>query len=529
MGSSGAEGFAYDLDPTKGGAVSFIALITSTEDGLEPYGLFPLPEELRGHGLDAGRCGIYSLEVCGEYVEAFASRNEPALAGPDGNPLMLFPEHSPLSAIAERTGGALALEPFDMEAAGASWATLDALYGYLINRGAMDPNSTDSPAMFIASINNAGGALPVTTLCAGILGEYAQAAIEYAEAPKKTRHYGKKIRRVDSSIDPVTRAMHKRGKGCVSDAYYFDLDGAGDGMGKAIQVKTGPNQYAELRVGTTVEDAEIAPSHKYRLNAVDQFYMEVAASMIDAGNNEVLGSQILRACGYKNPYTSQKEIEEALESFMKMKGTPFIIDNTHARRGATANGRTVRKNIRIRSYGNYDIEVEWYETEDGEKGSPKDFKLVYAGSAEDVFPVLETPRLLGQITPIDICDFTQFKTLYGVKMSDIQMFHYVLSQVRTHGMSNVIKFENMFSDLQLLAKDEADGSAGRNVKRKKERHIKRLKTMLDEKSSNQSQNRLFAGWESTHDSTGTEDGVKIIPLQSDKKLPRDNTRGKRSR
>lgn len=101
-------------------------LLTRIEEGIGPYGLWPVPDGYDPAVWDIGRVSVVSVDVDGHALDAYAIRCEGSITGNGAlnGTYAYFPGTSPITRIAGKTGGAMTVKPVDLEALGASPETL---------------------------------------------------------------------------------------------------------------------------------------------------------------------------------------------------------------------------------------------------------------------------------------------------------------------------------------------------------------------------------------------------------------------
>lgn len=344
------------------------------------------------------------------------------------------------------------------------------------------------------------------------------------KAPK--RRYTKSMKLVECQIDPLTKALSGRSHDnhLTAADYWPSLDDSpidGVNFGPERSIKTSRDGHAIMRVAAG-DGADITSSENtYQIGALDQYFLDAAATLVFGGSKGFSCAQLLKLCGYNNPYATDmaKTREQALNACMKAAGTRVFIDTTEARRGTQRGKYRVTNSITVTNLAKWEIDVMRLEGEDGEVIG--DFDVRYSGSPEEVLPLAAISRDWEMITRISSSS-EKFKGM-RLTIQDRLAWRYILKQVNAGGLSNTIKLETMFRDIDLESIDAGQkSSAPREVNRRRARLVEKLAKMLDSKCK-PGPGQLFKTWSYTKSrKTGEVDGFKITPLDEHTKLPAPN-------
>ena len=367
----------------------------------------------------------------------------------------------------------------------------------------------------------------------GFLGSFRGTSKAEKNSPK--RRYMKSVKLVECQIDPITKAVSGRSPDnhIAAPDYWPSLDDEpvdGIDYGPQKEIKTSANGYAIVRVAAAANTDIMGPTSSYQMGALDQYFLDTAATLVFSGRNGFTCSQMLSAMGYTNPYSNgmAQTRQQALKACMKAAYTPIYIDTTKSgRRSADGKYRVTKSAIATR-IANWDIDVQRLESEDGE--IIQDFEVRFTGTPEEVMPIAAISRDWEMITRIPAAD-EKFKGM-RLYMPERLAWRYILKQVHSRKVSNIIKFDTMFREIEL---DSLDGYSGdvsdEAIRKRRARLIAKLQKMLDQKCK-KGPGRMFESWSCTKNrKTGECDGFKIVTLEkydAKPKLPAAKKRKKTS-
>lgn len=342
-------------------------------------------------------------------------------------------------------------------------------------------------------------------------------------AERKTkRRYSKTLKQVECQTDPLIKAIAGRASGSHFSAadYWVGPDSkeiGGVQFGRELSIKThGEKGRALMRVAAPPTADIMSHPSTYQIGARDQYFLDAAATLVFDGRKNISCAQLLKLCGFSNPYAENmaKTREYALNACKKARFLPICLDVTDSECKWQGKYQVSRSTI-ITTLAKWDIKETYVE---GEENAVKDFEIICTGSPEEIMPLAAISREWEMITRISI-EQEKFKTV-KTSMADKLAWRYIVKQVYASGMSNTIKFETMFRDLDLDNIDEEERSMSPyEVKRRRERVIAKLGKMLKEKCDEKNNQRLFLSWKYTKDEkTGEVSGVKITPLKTTRAL-----------
>lgn len=344
------------------------------------------------------------------------------------------------------------------------------------------------------------------------------------------------------NTDPITNAVMSRvGKSAIGPFGYWNEDGT--------EVYTGRGGHATVTLSTEVDGASMeSPFDLYGLNERDRFWYDLATTLFFSGQEEVTGAQILRLCGYKNPYdkSSYRIMNEAVESFFKCMKTLIGIDTSAERRNGRKKNSEILDTIDVTNLLNVRITLEkkaiWTTVKDdgGEEKKEKrevvyDFILrLNEKTPEQAFPLSAYARSRSMLARI-YRDEYEFKTVKP-SLEARQVWYYILRHVHS-GISNSVNLESMWANLAFPAPDVAE--VKRNGERRSEKEIERarkaaikkqrgrilssVEKMLDEFT----ERGKIAGWKYTADrKTGIAKSLTISAAERPEKAEKSlGTRG----
>ena len=352
-----------------------------------------------------------------------------------------------------------------------------------------------------------------------VLGSFAQQPTEEPSSSNEKRRYSKALKQIECQIDPLVRALAGRSAGAhFSAADYWDngdskgIDGIEFGRELAIKTNGRKSGLARMRVAAPQSADIMAHPSSYQMGAIDQYFLDAAATLVFDGRKIISCSQLLKLCGFSNPYAANmaKTREYALKACKKARFMPIFLDVTDSECKWRGDYQVSRSTITT-TLAKWDIKETYVE---GEEDAVKDFELLCSGAPEEVMPLAAISREWEMITRISI-ESEKFHTVKA-SISDKLAWRYIVKQVYASGISNTIRFDTMFRDLDLDNIDGEQRSMGPyDVKRRRDRVIAKIEKMLDEKCDPENKQRMFLSWEYTKDKkTGEVAGVKIVPLKN---------------
>ena len=337
---------------------------------------------------------------------------------------------------------------------------------------------------------------------------------------RRHRTHAPAIKGVDANLDPISKAvMGRHGKNSIGPEAYWNEDG--------VQIPTGNGGFATVSIRPGENVSIDTPYSAYQLNERDRYWHDHASTLFYAGQTEVTGSQILKLCGFSNPYTEEMipTMKEAAESLTKGGKTMIAIDTSKERRNARRKNGRVISAITFRPIVGAELTMEVIETDDGKK-IERDFILELNGKTpEEAFPLAAYARSRGMLTTIGRDEYT-FKTVRP-SLEVKQAWYYIMRCVHQEKRSNTILFDTMWQDLELpepeVSDTKKDGKTKRTplemeharkdaIRKKRERILKQLQKMLDESVG---AGRLKSWKCSTDRKTGKPNGFKITPVKKD--------------
>ena len=342
------------------------------------------------------------------------------------------------------------------------------------------------------------------------------------------------------NTDPITNAVMSRvGKSAIGPLGYWDEDGT--------EIYTGNGGHATVTLSTEVDGASMeSPFDLYGLNERDRFWYDLATTLFFSGQEEVTGAQILRLCGYKNPYnkSSYLVMNEAVASFFKGMRTLVGINTSEERRNERRKNSEILETIDVTPLFGVRITLEkraMWHTVKGENGERKekqeviyDFTLSLDGKTPNqAFPLSAYARSRSMLARI-YRDEYEFKTVKP-SLEARQVWYYILRRVHS-GISNSVNIESMWANLAFPEPKVAE--VKKNGEKRSEKEVARarkdaitkqrgrvlatVEKMLDEFT----ERGKIAGWRYTVDKkTGVSKSLTILPNSGQEKpVPRSRTR-----
>lgn len=342
------------------------------------------------------------------------------------------------------------------------------------------------------------------------------------------------------NTDPITNAVMSRvGKSAIGPLGYWDEDGT--------EIYTGNGGHATVTLSTEVEGAGMdSPFDLYGLNDRDRFWFDLATTLFFSGQEEVTGAQIMRLCGYKNPYnkSSYLVMNEAVASFFKGMRTLVGINTSEERRNGRRKNSEILETIDVTPLFGVRITLEkraMWHTVKGENGERKekreviyDFTLSLDGKTPNqAFPLSAYARSRSMLARI-YRDEYEFKTVKP-SLEARQAWYYILRHVHS-GISNSVNIESMWANLAFpepevaKVKKNGDKRSEKEIARARKdaitkqrgRVLSTVEKMLDEFT----ERGKIAGWRYTVDKkTGVSKSLTILPNSGQEKpVPRSRTR-----
>lgn len=257
------------------------------------------------------------------------------------------------------------------------------------------------------------------------------------------------------AIDPITRALFQRNRGHVTAADYWS--------DKPRVIPTGDKgRSVSLTLKSTVDGGITADEKEYVLGDRTSYWLDAVVSLAKAGNDVILGSDMLKQNGYENPYSPKRAstMDEAFSAVVMAKTTLVAIDAT-GETGRLRKGKRPTRSMELQPILNAEIFIDEYEVEeeleaeDGEAKTVKtrhvkDFRIVLpSGSGTlDGLPLARQADDRDELLTIDPSE-EQFTTVKRLTREERRMWRYVLKTIKSKTAKPTIVFETMFRNLEL--------------------------------------------------------------------------------
>lgn len=239
-------------------------------------------------------------------------------------------------------------------------------------------------------------------------------------------------------IDPVSRALFERNSGALVPQDYWIHDTEDDPK----LIDTGPKMQAALAIKAS-PDADMQDETTYMLNATDQFWMEAAGSLALQNQYEILGSDLLRLRGYKNPYQGGMEpiMSEAADVFMRLSSTKVWISTV-------GENKSYDGKLQVEYGPQFQSLVDCHVQVLRNRGH-MDFKLTLLTTPGEeplaAFPLLMYSKDKREMLLLSQEDFS-FPTL-RLRKEHRLMWNYILKRLRAKRAVNTILFDTMFRNI----------------------------------------------------------------------------------
>ncbi|MBM6868901.1 hypothetical protein [Collinsella tanakaei] len=379
----------------------------------------------------------------------------------------------------------------------------------------------------------------------GAMAAYEKMQQENGRRPSQRRKQSTRVKAVEIPLDPITQQLFRISKERVEAEDYWGSDEEDKEedreLGAPITIQTGNGGSVVLRVGTSQEDITTSPA-EYVLGFRDGFWYDYASTLAFSGQNEITGAQLLKMCGYSNPYAAnmRKTMSEAAAACSKAADTKMALDTTGETRNKRKGNRRIIQSVRLTRLANWDVELLRLEGEDGEPEEVYDFTLHLHGSPEEALPLASYTHARKMLTTAEREEWS-FETVKRVSLEAKQMWHYVLRRIHDN-TNKTIRFETLWDVLDfdpptVAAKvkekggtvrkrtpEEIERATKKAIEARRGRLLKTLEKMLTEKTGGKfhtdkngvrryQYQRLISGWSYSKDrKTGKVDGIKIKPL-----------------
>ena len=383
----------------------------------------------------------------------------------------------------------------------------------------------------------------------GTIAAYEKILKDSSRKPTSRRKQSTRVKSVEIPLDPITQQLFRISKEHVEAMDYWGNDESDKEedreLGTPITINTGNGGSVVLRVGTSQEDITTNPAD-YVLGFRDGFWYDYASTLAFSGQNEITGAQLLKMCGYSNPYAAdmKKTMREAAAACAKAADTKISIDTTGEKRNKRKGNRKIIQSVRLTRLANWDVELLRLEGEDGEPDEVYDFTLHLHGTPNEALPLASYTHARKMLTTAEREEWS-FETVKRVSLEAKQMWHYVLRRIHDHTnktinletMWNVLDFDSPEVATAVKEKDgterertpeEVERATKKATEARRGRLLKTLEKMLTEKTGGKfhtdkngvrqyQYQRLISGWSYSKDrKTGKVDGIKIKPLPHNK-------------
>lgn len=257
------------------------------------------------------------------------------------------------------------------------------------------------------------------------------------------------------AIDPITRALFQRNRGHVTAADYWS--------DKPRVIPTGDKgRSVSLTLKSTIDGGITADESEYVLGDRTSYWLDAVVSLAKAGNDVILGSDMLKQNGYENPYSPKRAstMDEAFTAVVMAKTTLIAIDAT-GETGRLKKGKRPTRSMELQPILNAEVFIDEYEVEeeleDGDGKATtiktrhvKDFRIVLpSGSGTlDGLPLAKQADDRDELLTIDPSE-EQFTTVKRLTREERRMWRYVLKTIKSKSAKPTIIFDTMFRNLEL--------------------------------------------------------------------------------